>query len=166
MIPTVGVETLSIVKEKIYVAGHRGTVGNAIFSRRVTQLSHKNSCLARPYQLGRRKGFFQKEKPTQVYLAAVKVGCIYAKNTYPAEFIYQNLMMQTNIIDTAFRSGVHSSCSLATAAFTSSLPVAHGGKCLAHWSLKAHQRTLRHLQNYRYLALRKLQSSVRSEPRC
>jgi len=50
--------------------------------------------------------FFAQEKPDQVYLAAAKVGGIHANNTYPAEFIYQNLMMQANIIDAAFRNGV------------------------------------------------------------
>jgi len=50
--------------------------------------------------------FFAAEKPTQVYLAAAKVGGIHANNTYPAEFIYQNLMMQANVIDAAFRIGV------------------------------------------------------------
>jgi GDP-L-fucose synthase len=50
--------------------------------------------------------FFAKEKPTQVYLAAAKVGGIYANNTYPADFIYQNLMMQANIIEAAFQNGV------------------------------------------------------------
>jgi GDP-L-fucose synthase len=52
------------------------------------------------------QAFFEKEKPTQVYLAAAKVGGIHANNSYPADFIYQNLMMQANVIDTAFRSGV------------------------------------------------------------
>lgn len=50
--------------------------------------------------------FFQTEKPSQVYLAAAKVGGIHANNTYPAEFIYQNLMMQANVIDAAFQNGV------------------------------------------------------------
>jgi GDP-L-fucose synthase len=50
--------------------------------------------------------FFAKEKPTQVYLAAAKVGGIHANNTYPAEFIYQNLMIQANVVDAAFRNGV------------------------------------------------------------
>ena len=50
--------------------------------------------------------FFAQEKPTQVYLAAAKVGGIHANNTYPAEFIYQNLMVQANVVDAAFRSGV------------------------------------------------------------
>ena len=50
--------------------------------------------------------FFEQEKPTQVYLAAAKVGGIHANNTYPADFIYQNLMVQANVIDAAFRNGV------------------------------------------------------------
>ena len=52
------------------------------------------------------QAFFAAEKPTQVYLAAAKVGGIHANNTYPAEFIYQNLMVQSNVIDAAFRNGV------------------------------------------------------------
>lgn len=52
------------------------------------------------------RNFFASEKPDQVYLAAAKVGGIFANNTYPAEFIYQNLMVQANIIDAAFRNGV------------------------------------------------------------
>ena len=52
------------------------------------------------------QAFFEEEKPTQVYLAAAKVGGIHANNTYPAEFIYQNLMVQANVIDAAFRNGV------------------------------------------------------------
>ncbi len=50
--------------------------------------------------------FFEQEKPDQVYLAAAKVGGIYANDTYPAEFIYQNLMIEANVIDAAFRHGV------------------------------------------------------------
>ena len=50
--------------------------------------------------------FFEQEKPTQVYLAAAKVGGIFANNTFPADFIYQNLMMQANVVDAAFRNGV------------------------------------------------------------
>ena len=52
------------------------------------------------------QAFFAQEKPSQVYLAAAKVGGIYANNTYPADFIYQNLMMQANVIEAAFRNGV------------------------------------------------------------
>jgi GDP-L-fucose synthase len=52
------------------------------------------------------RAFFAKEKPTQVYLAAAKVGGIYANNTFPAEFIYQNLMIEANVLDAAFKNGV------------------------------------------------------------
>jgi len=52
------------------------------------------------------KKFFEQEKPSQVYLAAAKVGGIYANNTFPAEFIYQNLMMEANVIHQAFAHGV------------------------------------------------------------
>jgi GDP-L-fucose synthase len=52
------------------------------------------------------RAFFAQEKPDQVYLAAAKVGGIYANNTYPAEFIYDNLMVQANVVDAAFRNGV------------------------------------------------------------
>jgi GDP-L-fucose synthase len=51
------------------------------------------------------RNFFAKEQPDQVYLAAAKVGGIHASNTYPAQFIYQNLMMQANVIDAAFNAG-------------------------------------------------------------
>jgi GDP-L-fucose synthase len=52
------------------------------------------------------RAFFQAEKPEQVYLAAARVGGIHANNTYPAEFIYDNLMVEANVIDASFRNGV------------------------------------------------------------
>ena len=52
------------------------------------------------------RAFFQSEKPDQVYLAAAKVGGIHANNAYPADFIYENLMVEANVIDSAFRNGV------------------------------------------------------------
>ena len=96
--------------EKIYVAGHRGMVGSAIV-RALEQQGHTNfvTCTHAELDLTNQaavQAFFQKEKPTQVYLAAAKVGGIHANNTYPAEFIYQNLMMSANVIDAAFRNGV------------------------------------------------------------
>jgi GDP-L-fucose synthase len=95
---------------KIYVAGHRGMVGSAI----VRQLQSKgfNNLVVRAHvelDLTNQKAvadFFQKEKPEQVYLAAAKVGGIHANNTYPAEFIYQNLMMEANVVHQAFQAGV------------------------------------------------------------
>ena len=96
--------------EKIYVAGHRGMVGSAIV-RHLQQQGFTNF-LTRTHQeldLTNQQAvatFFQEEKPAQVYLAAAKVGGIHANNTYPAEFIYENLMMEANIIHQAFLNGV------------------------------------------------------------
>ena len=96
--------------EKIYVAGHGGMVGSAI----VRNLKSKgyNNIIGRSHheldltnQLAV-KNFFEEERPQQVYLAAAKVGGIHANNTYPAEFIYDNLMVQNNVIHQAFLSGV------------------------------------------------------------
>jgi GDP-L-fucose synthase len=95
---------------KIYVAGHRGMVGSAIlrnlqakgFGNIITR-SHAELDLANQLAV---EQFFQKEKPEQVYLAAAKVGGIHANNTYPAEFIYENLMMEANVIHQAFQGGV------------------------------------------------------------
>lgn len=97
---------------KIYVAGHRGMVGSAIVryllsnghsAERIVTRTHAELDLTNQAAVS---AFFAAEKPDQVYLAAAKVGGIHANNTYPAEFIYQNLMMQANVIDTAFRNGV------------------------------------------------------------
>ncbi len=95
---------------KIYVAGHRGMVGSAIvhqldrkgFTNIVTR-THVELDLCNQQAVA---DFFEQEKPDQVYLAAAKVGGIYANNTYPAEFIYQNLMMEANVIHHAFKVGV------------------------------------------------------------
>ena len=96
--------------EKIYVAGHRGMVGSAII--RVLEKQGETNIVTRIHaeldltNQADVQQFFAQEKPTQVYLAAAKVGGIYANNTYPADFIYQNLMVQANVIDAAFRNGV------------------------------------------------------------
>lgn len=100
----------TLTNPKIYVAGHGGMVGSAIvrqleengFNNLVTKThAELDLCIQEDV-----KDFFQQEKPDQVYLAAAKVGGIHANNTYPAEFIYQNLMMEANIIHQAFQSGV------------------------------------------------------------
>jgi len=97
---------------KIYVAGHRGMVGSAIVRQLLAQGQPADCIVTRTHaelDLTNQAAvsvFFAAEKPDQVYLAAAKVGGIHANNTYPAEFIYQNLMMQANVIDAAFRSGV------------------------------------------------------------
>ena len=95
---------------KIYVAGHRGMVGSAIVrnlsAKGLTNLvtrTHSELDLTNQAAV---QAFFEHEKPDQVYLAAAKVGGIHANNTYPAQFIYENLMMEANIIHQAFMSGV------------------------------------------------------------
>jgi GDP-L-fucose synthase len=95
---------------KIYVAGHRGMVGSAIVRALQKQghvqlitRTHAELDLANQEAV---QAFFAAEKPTQVYLAAAKVGGIHANNSYPADFIYQNLMVQANVIDAAFKNGV------------------------------------------------------------
>jgi GDP-L-fucose synthase len=95
---------------KIYVAGHRGMVGSAII-RKLNAEGFENIISRTSSELDLRNqqavsDFFQKEKPDYVFLAAAKVGGILANNTYRAEFLYDNLMIQSNIIDSAHKSGV------------------------------------------------------------
>ena len=98
------------LESRIFVAGHRGMVGSAIvralktkgYTNLVTR-THAELDLTNQAAV---RAFFQSERIDQVYLAAAKVGGIHANNTYPAEFIYQNLMIQTNVIHEAWESGV------------------------------------------------------------
>jgi len=97
---------------KIYIAGHRGMVGSAIVRQIQSQsddsvqlitCTHKELDLTNQQQVG---DFIAIKKPDQIYLAAAKVGGIYANNTYPADFIYQNLMIQANIIHAAHQNDI------------------------------------------------------------
>lgn len=97
---------------KIYVAGHRGMVGSAIVrtllarghdAQRIVTRTHAELDLVKQQTVA---DFFASEKPDEVYLAAARVGGIHANNTYPAEFIYDNLMMQANVIQAAHAHGV------------------------------------------------------------
>jgi len=98
------------LKDKIYIAGHRGLVGSAIVrqleSRGFTNLlmrTHKELDLTNQAQV---QIFFKQEKPDYVILAAAQVGGIHANNTYPADFIYQNIMIEANVINSAYESKV------------------------------------------------------------
>lgn len=98
--------------KRIYVAGHRGMVGSAIL-RKLKSLGYYNiiSKTRRDLDLTNQaevRAFFAGEKPEQVYLAAAKVGGIIANNNHPADFIYENLLIQCNVIQAAFESKVKS----------------------------------------------------------
>ncbi|TQE92983.1 MAG: NAD-dependent epimerase/dehydratase family protein, partial [Spiribacter salinus] len=100
--------------QKIYIAGHRGMVGSAIFRRLQTRrergealelLTRTHAELDLTDQAAVR-AFMQAERPDVVILAAARVGGIHANNTYPADFIYDNLMIEANLIHQAFDCGV------------------------------------------------------------
>lgn len=95
---------------KVYVAGHRGMVGSAIL-RKLQSLQFNNIITRTSAELDLRhqqnvNDFFSKEKPEYVFLAAAKVGGINANNTYRADFIYENLMIEANVIHAAYTNGV------------------------------------------------------------
>lgn len=96
--------------DKIYIAGHRGMVGSAI-KRRLEAAGFTNFVTRNSAELDLRdqqavENFFAAEKPDYVFLAAAKVGGIMANNTYRAEFLYDNLMIQSNVIHHAYKTGV------------------------------------------------------------
>ena len=98
------------LNDKIYIAGHRGLVGFAIVrqleSRGFNNLimrTHKELDLTNQAEV---QDFFEKEQPDYVILAAAKVGGIHANNTYPADFIYQNMMIEANVINSAYENKV------------------------------------------------------------
>lgn len=95
---------------KIYVAGHRGLVGSAIIRElqkkgytNIIGKTHKELDLIDSMEV---ENFFKEEKPEYVFLAAAKVGGIYANSNYPADFIYENLQIQNNVIGNAYKYGV------------------------------------------------------------
>jgi GDP-L-fucose synthase len=95
---------------KIYIAGHRGLVGSAIM-RNLREKGYKNLVTRTHSELdlldqNSTRSFFEEEKPEYVFLSAAKVGGILANNIYPAEFAYNNLMIQSNVIHEAYRSNV------------------------------------------------------------
>lgn len=97
-------------ESKIYIAGHRGLVGSAIV-RRLEKEGYQNLLIRKSSDLDLRSqadtdDFFTKEKPDYVFLAAAKVGGIYANDTYAADFIRDNIQIQTNVIDAAYRNHV------------------------------------------------------------
>ncbi|MEP6645559.1 MAG: GDP-L-fucose synthase [Saprospiraceae bacterium] len=99
-----------ISSDKIFIAGHTGMVGSAIV-RKLTEKGYDNLILRTSREMDLRNqnqvlSFFEKEKPAYVFLAAAKVGGILANNTYRAEFLYDNLMIEANIIHSSYLTGV------------------------------------------------------------
>ena len=95
---------------KIYIAGHRGLVGSAMHRKlkekgyaNIITRTHKELDLERQAQV---ESFFQEQRPEHVFLGAAKVGGIWANNAFPAEFIYGNIMVQTNVMHSAYHSGI------------------------------------------------------------
>jgi GDP-L-fucose synthase len=101
-----------LVPDKIFIAGHRGMAGSAILRHLLASGLGVQDFVVRTHReldltsQAAVRAFFQEKKPDQVYLAAAKVGGIYANNTYPAEFIYQNMMVEANVIHEAWQAGV------------------------------------------------------------
>lgn len=100
-----------ISSNKVYIAGHRGMVGGAIL-RKLKSEGYNNIVVRSSSELDLRNqeavnSFFEKEKPEYVFLAAAKVGGILANNIYRAEFLYDNLIMEANIIHAAYKNGVN-----------------------------------------------------------
>lgn len=96
--------------DKVYIAGHRGMVGSAI-AKRLNELGYNNIVSRTSKELDLTdqaavNAFFESEKPDYVFLSAAKVGGIFANDAYPAEFIRDNLLIQTNVIDAAYKNGV------------------------------------------------------------
>jgi GDP-L-fucose synthase len=104
--------------DKIYVAGHRGLVGSAIVRRLAAEGCTRVLTAGRDRveltEQAAVEAFFQAERPDYVFLAAAKVGGIHANDSYPAEFIRDNLMIQTNVIHAAWRAGVKKLCFLGS----------------------------------------------------
>src|SRR6516164_7486389 len=97
-------------QKPIFVAGHRGMVGSAIV-RSLAGMGYTNIITRSRAELdltdqGQVRAFFAREKPQEVYVAAALVGGIHANNTYPAEFIYSNLMVEANVVHESWRTGV------------------------------------------------------------
>ena len=115
-----------IKNTKIYVAGHRGMIGSAIV-RKLKSLGYNNILTRSHDELditnqSQVQKFFEAEKPDQVYLCAAKVGGVHANNTFPAEFIYDNLMIESNVIHNAWKVGVKKLILLGSSCIYPKLP--------------------------------------------
>ena len=115
-----------IKNTKIYVAGHRGMIGSAI-ARKLKSLGYNNILTRSHDELDLKnqsqvQKFFEAEKPDQVYLCAAKVGGVHANNTFPADFIYDNLMIESNVIHNAWKAGAKKLLFLGSSCIYPKLP--------------------------------------------
>ena len=155
---------------KIYVAGHHGLVGSAIWnnlkSRGFTNLvgrSHKELDLLDPLAV---KRFFDEEQPDAVVLAAAHVGGIMANLHYRADFIYQNLQIQQNVIGESWKHGVKKLLFLGSTCIYPREAPADARGLSAYLTLGIHQRALRHRQDCGTEDVRELQSAIRHQLYC
>jgi GDP-L-fucose synthase len=115
-----------IKQPKIYVAGHQGMIGSALVRKlksfgcnNILMRSHDELDLTNQTKV---QSFFEVERPDQVYLCAAKVGGIHANNTFPAEFIYENLMIESNVIHNAWKAGAKKLLFLGSSCIYPTLP--------------------------------------------
>ncbi len=150
---------------RVFVAGHRGMVGGAILSqlqlRRATGeaieiITHSRSELNLTDQSAVRD-FMAAERPDTVILAAAKVGGIHANNTYPADFIYENLMIECNVIHQAFAAGVRRLLQLGSSCIYPKAVPQPMSASAADGHAGADQRALCDCQDCRYQTVRELQ---------
>lgn len=138
---------------KIYVAGHRGLVGSAIWNN--LQAKGYTNLVGRAHaELDLLDGvavkeFFDREQPEYVVLAAAHVGGIVANNTYRADFIYQNLQIQQNVIGESFRHGVKSCCSWEVLVFIPGRPATDARGLPVDRPAGVHERALRDSEDCR-----------------
>ena len=141
-------------KSKIYVAGHRGMVGSAII-RKLNSEGFSNIVVRTSNELDLRNQnavniFFEAEKPDVVVLAAAKVGGIHANNVYRAEFLYDNLMIEANIIHAAYKSKVEKLLFLGSSCIYPKMadqPLKE--ECLLTGEIRANKRALCNSKNCR-----------------
>ena len=107
----------SLTGQKVWVAGHKGMVGSALVRRLATEDCEVLTVDRTKVDLRRQdavEGWLKEQKPDAVFLAAAKVGGIWANNAYPAEFLYENLVIESNIIHGAYLAGVKKLCFLGS----------------------------------------------------
>ena len=128
----------------IFVAGHRGMAGSAIYRRALKRSGYNQLLTASRSELdllncSAVEAWFAEHKPTVVVLAAAKVGGIQANSTYPADFLLENLKIQTNVIETAWRSGVRRLLFLGSSCLSEVRKAADQGRSIAYRSTRTYK---------------------------